>query len=140
MMVSEDKILCLSFAARLAETTGTIAMVSCVVATPCFAALRTRKLFRAPTFARVARRVRERFARQPIHRRSEPAGQSAYIRQLISLEPGKVLMVPNRTSDPIHLNIAGQPVFLAYPCVRDAAGARIEKRVSLAAHPANKRD
>jgi hypothetical protein len=50
-------------------------------------------------------------------------------------------MVPNRTSDPIHLNIAGQPVFLAYPVRKGTRrGARIEKRVSLAAHPANKRD
>lgn len=55
------------------------------------------------------------------------------VRQFINLEPGQVLMLPKSSREPIHLNIAGKPMFLAYP-VRQAQrrSARIEKRVSIA--------
>src|SRR5258708_13165150 len=62
MMVAEDKILCLSFAARLAETTGTIAMVfPAVVANALLRRLSAQGnySFRAPS-PESRRRVRER--------------------------------------------------------------------------------
>jgi len=58
---------------------------------------------------------------------------------LIHLEPGQILMLPKNAHEPIHLNIAGKPMFLAYP-VRQGTrrSARIEKRVSIL--PPNNKD
>jgi flagellar motor switch protein FliM len=143
MMVSEDKILCLSFAARLAETSGTIAMVfPAVVANALLRRLSAQGNYSVRLPSRESRRrVRERLLDSRFTADLSLPSSPHTIRQLISLEPGKVLMVPNRTNEPIHLNIAGQPVFLAYPVRKGTRrGARIEKRISLAAHPANKCD
>src|SRR5262249_19617505 len=55
------------------------------------------------------------------------------IRQLLEVEPGYVLVLPKRANETIHLNIAGKPMFHAYP-VRQGTqkGARVERRSSIA--------
>jgi flagellar motor switch protein FliM len=61
--------------------------------------------------------------------RNLPKG--AAIRQLVDLEPGQILMLPKSAREPIDLNIAGKPMFLAYP-VRQGTrrSARVERRLS----------
>jgi flagellar motor switch protein FliM len=61
------------------------------------------------------------------------------IRQLVDLEPGKILTLPKRAQDPIHLNVAGKAMFLAYP-VRHGANraAKVVRRLSLLTSPAAK--
>jgi flagellar motor switch protein FliM len=56
------------------------------------------------------------------------------VRELATLEPGSLLVLPKRALDPVHLNIAGKAMFLSY-AVRQGRqrGARIERRLSLAA-------
>ena len=56
------------------------------------------------------------------------------VRELVALEPGSVLVLPKRASEPIHLNVAGKPMFCAFP-VRQGTnrGARVERRIPLRA-------
>jgi flagellar motor switch protein FliM len=62
------------------------------------------------------------------------------VRQLIDLEVGQVLALPKSAREPIHLNVAGKPMFLAYP-VRQGSrrSARIDKRLSVLAPSNNER-
>jgi flagellar motor switch protein FliM len=48
------------------------------------------------------------------------------VRELISLEPGRILTFPKRVHEPIHLNVAGRPSFLAFPV---CSGARRAARI-----------
>jgi flagellar motor switch protein FliM len=54
------------------------------------------------------------------------------VRELLTLEPGRVLVLPKRAQDPASLHVVGRPTFVAYPVrLGKQRGARIEKRVSL---------
>jgi flagellar motor switch protein FliM len=54
------------------------------------------------------------------------------VREIAALEPGKVLVLPKRAQDPVHLNIAGKPMFRAYPIRHGVArAARIDRRIPL---------
>lgn len=133
LMVSEDKILCLRFEAAIAGTTGSLAMVlPAVVANALL-----RRLFAQTAYTRripsreSRRRVRERLLDSRFSTNLSLPLSAIPVRQLIDLEPGNVLMLPRKAREPIHFNVAGKPMFLAYP-VRQGAqrSAKIEKRVS----------
>ena len=54
------------------------------------------------------------------------------VRELVSLQEGQVLMLPQRAREPVYVNVADKPMYLAQP-VRHGTkrGARIEKRIPL---------
>lgn len=53
------------------------------------------------------------------------------VRDLISLEPGRILTFPKRVREPIHLSVAGKPAFLAFPVCNGARrAARIVQPLS----------
>jgi flagellar motor switch protein FliM len=134
MMVSEDKILCLTFEAALAGATGGLAMVlPAVVANALLRRLFTQSSYTKRIPSRESRRlVRESLLDSRfIADLSLPASLLA-VRQFIDLEPGQVLMLPKSAREPIHLNIAGKAMFLAHP-VRQGSqrSAKIEKRLPM---------
>lgn len=52
------------------------------------------------------------------------------VRELISLEPGRIVTFPKRVRDPIQLSVAGKPEFLAFPvCEGARRAARIVERL-----------
>jgi flagellar motor switch protein FliM len=56
------------------------------------------------------------------------------IREVVALEPGKVLVLPKRIQEPAHLNVAGKPMFRAYPIRHGSGrGARVERRMPMRA-------
>ena len=48
-------------------------------------------------------------------KRALAVGTTIAIRELLDLDVGHVIMLPQRAKDPVHLNIAGKPMFRAYP-------------------------
>jgi flagellar motor switch protein FliM len=134
MMVADDKVLCLTFEAGLSTQSGSLAVIiPAVVAN----ALLRRLCAQSSLSKRIpSRESRRRFQERLLDSRfkadlSLPASLLP-IRQLIDLKPGPVLMLAKGAREPIHLNIAGKPMFLAYP-VRQGSrrSARVEKRASI---------
>ena len=133
-MVPEDKILCLSFEAHLSNASGSLTLAFPAV----IADALLRRLSAQSSYAKrmpsreVRRRVRERMLTSRfVADLSLPISPLA-VRHLVDLEPGSVLTLSKSTHEPIHLNIAGKPMFLAYP-VRQGIrrGAKIVKRLSI---------
>ncbi|MBS1841945.1 MAG: flagellar motor switch protein FliM [Acidobacteria bacterium] len=133
-MLPGEKILCLSFEARIAETSGTLAMVFPAVITNAL----LRKLSVQGSYSEripsrdTARRMRERIMDCHFLVDLSLPPSAVTIRELVSLEKDQVLMLPQRSREPVRLNIAGKPMFRAHP-VRHGTqrGARIEERVPL---------
>jgi flagellar motor switch protein FliM len=130
----EEKTLCLSFEIRLGETAGSLALVFPAVVSNAL----LRKLSAQLSYSeRIPSRESRRHVRASLLESrfmadlSLPNSPLAF-RQLMNLEPGQVLMLPESAEAPIHLNVAGKPMFLAYP-VRQGTrrSARIEKRLSI---------
>ena len=133
-MLPEERTLCLNFETRLAQASGSIALIFPTVISNAL----LRKLSaqgarseRIPS-RESRRRVRERLLDSRFTTDLSLPASPLPIRQLIDLEPGQILMLPKSTRESIYLNIAGKPIFLAYP-VRHGArrGAKVEKRLSL---------
>lgn len=136
-----EKVLCLSFEAHLAEHSGAFTMLfPAVVANALLRRLSAQHVHSERIPSRdLRRRMREQLLGcRFVGDLSLPASPLT-IRQLLELQPGYVLALPRRARDPIHLNIAGKPMFLAYP-VRHGAhrGAKIEGRLSLIEQGAQK--
>ena len=134
-MLLEERALYLRFDARLAEVTGTISLVfPAVISNVLLRKLSAKWSYSDRIPSRDSRRrVRERLNESRFMADLSLPSSPLSIRQFINLEPGQVLMLPKSSREPIHLNIAGKPMFLAYP-VRQGArrSARIEKRISIA--------
>lgn len=133
-MQPAEKVLCLSFEAHIAESSGTFAMIfPAVVANALLRRLSAQWTYSERIPSRDSRRrMREHLLESRFLADLSLPFSPLTIRELVQLEPGHVLMLPKRAREPIHLNIAGKPMFLAYP-VRHGTqrGAKIERRVSL---------
>ena len=142
-MESREKILCLSFKAHLAEHSGTLAMVfPAVVANALLRRLSAHLSHSERIPSRDSRRrIREQLLDCCFVADLSLPNSPLTIRQLIELQPGSVLTLPRRASDPIQLKIAGRPMFLAYPVRYNAhRGAKIEGRASLLGQNAKKKE
>jgi len=130
----EEKTLCLSFELRLSGVTGSLALVfPAVVSNALLRKLSAQWSYSERIPSRESRRhVRERLLDSRFMADLSLPNSPVAFRQLINLEPGQILMLPKNAQEPIHLNIAGKPMFLAYP-VRQGTrrSARIDKRVSI---------
>jgi flagellar motor switch protein FliM len=133
-MLPGEKILCLSFEARIAEASGTIAMVfPAVVANALLRHLSVQGAYSERIPSRDSyRRMRERILDCRFKADLSLPLSPVKMRELLELEPGHVLMLPQRAKEPVHLNVAGKPMFRSQP-VRYGTkrGARVEERISL---------
>jgi flagellar motor switch protein FliM len=137
LMLPLEKILCLRFDIRLSDATGSIHLaLPAVVANTLLRKLSAQWSVTQRLPSREMRRqLRERLLESRFAARLNLPSCPLTIRQLVALEPGSVLVLPKRVSDPVHLDVAGKAMFLAYP-VRFGGkrGARIEQRLSIANH------
>jgi flagellar motor switch protein FliM len=136
LMLPMEKILSLCFEIRLSEAHGSINLAfPAVIANALMRKLSVQWTFSGPLPSRETRRqIRQRLLDGRFETTLSLPPSGVTVRELISLEVGSVLVLPRRAQDPAHLNVAGKPMFLAYP-VRHARrrGARIEQRLSLIA-------
>ncbi len=132
MMLPAEKVLCVSFRLQLAEVAGGFALVLPAA----IASALLRRLSLQWSFSeRIPSRESRRHMRERLLDSSFPGDLSLPlsplpVRQLVNLEPGHVLMMPKSAAEPVHFNIAGKPMFLAYP-VRHGTqrGAKIVERI-----------
>jgi flagellar motor switch protein FliM len=134
LMLQNEKILCLSFETRLSEARGTVSLAfPAVVANALLRKLSVQWSFSTRIPSRDSRRrLRERILGSQFEVQLSLPESALQIRDLLSLEVGRVLMLPKRAQEPVHMTVAGLPMFLAYP-VRHGTqkGARVERRLSL---------
>ncbi|MGA2422068.1 MAG: FliM/FliN family flagellar motor switch protein, partial [Candidatus Acidiferrum sp.] len=134
LMLPHEKILSLSFEIRLLEARGTLNMAfPAVVANALLRKLTVRwSIFERVASVETRRQLQGRLmdSRFQAHLCLPP--RPLTVRELLALEPGSVLSLPLNSGEPIALNVAGKPMFLAYP-VRHGTrkGARIDHRVSI---------
>jgi flagellar motor switch protein FliM len=133
-MLPGEKILCLSFEARLSEFSGTMAMIfPAVIANALLRRLSAQGSYSERIPSRDScRRMRERILDCKFPLDLSLPLSPVTIRKLLDLEVGDVLMLPKRVREPVYLNVAGKPMFRAQP-VRSGSkrGARIEERIPL---------
>ncbi|HKT47157.1 MAG TPA: FliM/FliN family flagellar motor switch protein [Candidatus Acidoferrales bacterium] len=143
MMLPGEKVLCISFEMHLSEASGTLAMVfPAVVASALLRRLSLQWSFSERIPSRESRRrMRERLLDSRFAGELSLPPSALPVRQLIHLEPGHVLMMPKSAGEPVHLNVAGKPMFLAYP-VRHGVqrGAKILDRIPLVSPNSTKQD
>jgi flagellar motor switch protein FliM len=138
LMLPTEKVLSLTFEIRLPDAHGTLNLAfPAVVANALMRKLSVRRSHLERIPSRAARKqVQSRLleSRFALDLSLPPSPLS--IREIVDLEPGKVLVLPKRVQEPIHLNVAGKPMFYAYPIRHGPSrGARIEQRIPLRASP-----
>jgi flagellar motor switch protein FliM len=134
LMLPSEKVLTLTFEIRLPDAHGTLMLAfPALVSNALIRKLSVRRshLERIPSAA-ARKQLQSRLleSRFTLDLSLPPSALS--IREIAALEPGKVLVLPKRVQEPIHLNVAGKPMFHAYP-VRHGSnrGARVERRLLL---------
>jgi flagellar motor switch protein FliM len=130
-----EKVLYLGFECHVSGSSGTLAMIfPAAVANALLRRLSAQWSYTQRIPSRDSRRrLRDHLLDSQFSVDLSLPNSPLTIRQLISLEPDYVLSLPVRAREPIHLNVAGRPMFRAYP-VRQSnqRGARIEGRIPLA--------
>ena len=136
MMLPNERILSLNFEIRLLDLRGALNIVlPAVVAN----ALLRKLAVQGTLGERIPSRNTRRQTRESLLDGRFLADLSLppsplTVRELLNIEPGYVLTMPNRADKPVQLNIAGKPSFDAHPVRRgNHKGARIDRRTSL--HP-----
>lgn len=134
LMLPTEKILSLNFEIRLPEARGNLSLAfPAVVSNALLRKLSVQWSYseRIPS-REMRRRLRERLLGSYFRADLCLPLRPLSIRELVSIERGRVIVLPLPSQDPIHLNIAGQPMFLAYP-VRNGTqrGARVARRLSI---------
>ncbi len=136
LMLPVEKVLSLTFEIRLPDARGTLNLAfPAVVANALLRKLSVQWSYVERTPSKETRgQLRERLldSRFAVNLSLPPSQLS--IREIAKLEPDYVLVLPKRAHEPINLNIAGKPMFQAYP-IRHGSnrGARIERRMHLEA-------
>jgi flagellar motor switch protein FliM len=117
LMLPLEKILSLSFEIRLPDAHGSIKFaLPAVVANALLRKLSVQWSFSGRLPSReVRRQVREQLLDSRFAVQLDLAPSSLKVRECLSLEPGGVLILPQRAQDPVYLNISGKPMFLAHP-------------------------
>ena len=134
LMLPTEKVLSLTFEIRLPDSRGSLNLAfPAVVSNALLRKLNVQwsSFERAPS-REVRRQLQERLLESRFAVNLSLPPSPLTIRELVALEPGRVLVLPKRVHEPIHLNVAGKPMFRAYP-IRHGSnrGARIERRIPL---------
>jgi flagellar motor switch protein FliM len=134
LMLPTEKVMSLTFESRLPDARGTLNLAfPAVISNALLRKLSVQWSYaeRSPS-PESRRQLKDRLleSRFAVDLSLPPSPLS--IREIVDLEPGRVLVLPKRAQDPINLNVAGKPMFRAYP-IRQGSnrGARIDRRVSL---------
>jgi flagellar motor switch protein FliM len=135
LMLPHEKILSLSFEIRLLDARGTFNMAfPAVVANALLRKLSVRwSIFERVASAETRHQLQQRLLDSRFVAQLSLPPRPLTVRELLAIEPGRVLSLPLSSAEPIALNVAGEPMFLAYP-VRHGTkkGARVDRRVSIA--------
>lgn len=133
-MLPGEKVLCLTFEAHLLETSGAFTIVfPAVVANTLLRRLSARWSHseRLPS-RNMRRRLHDLILDGRFLLDLSLPGRKFSVRQLINMMPGEVVVLDHRVSEPVHLNVAGKPMFLAQPARAGSnRAARVVKRVPL---------
>jgi flagellar motor switch protein FliM len=136
LMLPHEKILSLSFEIKLLDARGTLNMAfPAVVANALLRKLSVQwALLERVASREVRSKLQERLLDSRFIAQLCLPPRPLTVRELLGLEPGRVLTLPLSAAEPITLNIAGESMFTAY-AVRHGLkkGARIDRRVSIAA-------
>jgi flagellar motor switch protein FliM len=135
LMLPNEKVLSLSFEIRLPDARGTLTMAfPPVVANALLRKLSVQwsQLGRTPS-RELRRRIREQLLESRFRGELVLPQSPLTVRELLAIEPGKVLTFPQHAHDPVCLTLSGKPMFLGYP-VRHGMqkGARVDRRISIA--------
>ncbi len=124
LLPPEEKTLALSFEITVQESRGTLTIgFPAVVSNALLRKLANECAYQRPRVTREStQRLRDRLETSmfPVH--LELAGLAVPLRQVRGLMPGEVLPLPVRTGQPARLNVAGRPMFAAFPV--QSAGLR----------------
>jgi flagellar motor switch protein FliM len=135
-MLPNERILSLNFEIRLLDLRGALNIaLPAVVANALLRKLATPGSLgeRIPS-RNTRRRIRESLLDAYFLADLSLPPSTLTVRELLSIEPQYVLVLPNQADKPVHLNIGGKPMFEAHPVRRGThKGARIERRTAL--HP-----
>jgi flagellar motor switch protein FliM len=134
LMLPNERILSLNFEIHLLQLRGTLNIaLPAVVANALLAKLSVRRTFenRVPSQNLVSR-VRSSVLESKFLAELILPPSPLTIRELLNITPGYVLAMPRNIREPVHLNIAGKPMFEAHPSRKGTSkAARIERRCSL---------
>jgi flagellar motor switch protein FliM len=134
LMLPMEKVLTLSFEIKLSAAQGTVNLAfPAVVANALLRKLSVQFSFSGRMPSReIRRQIRERLVDSEFVADLSLPPSPVTVREIIDLEPGSLIVLPQRAQAPVHLNIAGKPMFMAYP-VRQARqrGAKVERRLPL---------
>ncbi|HVO57213.1 MAG TPA: FliM/FliN family flagellar motor switch protein [Dongiaceae bacterium] len=132
LMLTQEKILTLNFEVRLPEVRGPLSIAfPAVVANALLRKLSVKWSYSERTPSRdMRRRLRERLLDSRFSADLSLPLCPLTIRELLAIQPGKVLILPKRATEPIYFNVAGVPYFSAFP-VREGSqrGARVKERI-----------
>jgi flagellar motor switch protein FliM len=134
LMLPLEKVLTLSFEIRLSEAHGTVNMAfPAVIANALLRKLAVQWSASGRLPSRETRRqIREQLLDSEFRAELILPPSLVTVREIIGLEPGGLLVLEQRAQNPVHLNIAGKPMFQAYPVSQAKhRGARIEQRLPL---------
>jgi flagellar motor switch protein FliM len=136
LMPPHEKILAVSFEIRLLEARGTLNLAfPAVIADALLRKLSVRgSLPERVTSAETRRRLQERLLDSRFIAQLCLPPSPLKVRDLLALEVGDIVPLPRACGQAVHLNVAGKPMFHAFP-VRHGIrkGARIERRSSIVA-------
>lgn len=136
LMLPNERILSLNFEIRLLDLRGALNIaLPAVVANALLRKLATPGSLgeRIPS-RNTRRKIRESLLDAYFLADLSLPPSALSVRELLSIEPEYVLVLPNQADKPVHLNIGGKPMFEAHPVRRGThKGARIERRTAL--HP-----
>ncbi|HEY2461757.1 MAG TPA: FliM/FliN family flagellar motor switch protein [Candidatus Acidoferrum sp.] len=131
LMLPSEKILSLNFEVRLLDLRGALTIaVPGVVANALLRKLAAQRSFveRIPS-RNMRRRIRESILDSYFVADLSLPPSPLSVRELLNIKPGSVIALPNRADQPVHLNIAGRPMFEAHPVRKgNCKGARIERK------------
>ncbi|HUN60825.1 MAG TPA: FliM/FliN family flagellar motor switch protein [Candidatus Sulfotelmatobacter sp.] len=137
LMLPVEKVLSLTFEIRLPDSRGTLNLAfPAVVANALMRKLSEQwsHLERIPS-RETQQQLRTRLLESRFAADLSLPPSLLSIREIVALEPGKVLVLPRRVQEPSQLNIAGRPMFRAFPIGHGSSrGARVERRVPLRAY------
>jgi len=134
LMLPTEKVMSLTFEIRLPDSRGTLNLAfPAVISNALLRKLSVQWSYaeRSPS-RETQKQLQDRLLESRFGVNLSLPPSPLTIRELVELEPGRVLILPKRAQEPIDFNVAGKPLFRAYPIRQGTRrGARIERRISL---------
>lgn len=128
LMLPVEKVLSLCFEVHLPEATGSLSLaIPAAVANALLRKLSMNLSQSAPIPSPATQlRLRERVLQCELMVDLSLPSSRVPVRELVSLEPGRILTFPKRVHEPVHLSVSGRPIFLAFPvCNGTQRAARV---------------